>query len=243
MAVLIYKIYKITNLINGKIYVGQTMRSIEERFKEHCCTDSAIGNAIRKYGKGNFKLELIAECETNEAANELEMYWIKELNCKAPNGYNLTDGGERRSGFKHTDEEKAKIAAFSKAYWSNSKNRLKQSEFFKAYRAEHPFSEGTKSKISDAKKNHEVTLKTRIKISISKKEYYKKYPVSEKTRKELSEQQKKLCENPNHIDNKSKVMKKYYEEHPEEKLKRVEPLKRYWEKIRAQREQENNSKD
>ena len=86
-------IYCLTNLINGKKYVGQTTRTIEERFREHAKTDSFIGKAIRKYGRKNFKIEELEKCYSEEELNAAEIKWIKELDCKAPNGYNLTGGG------------------------------------------------------------------------------------------------------------------------------------------------------
>ena len=79
-------IYKITNLINGKMYVGKTKRTLAVRFDEHARKGKfLIGKAICKYGKENFRPEIIATCETVEEANGLEKYWIKTLNCKVPN--------------------------------------------------------------------------------------------------------------------------------------------------------------
>ena len=92
-------IYKITNKLNGKIYVGQTTRNPIERFKEHKHADSIIGKAIRKYGTENFEIDILDECETFDELNECEMFWIAELNCKVPNGYNVTDGGSYYWGF------------------------------------------------------------------------------------------------------------------------------------------------
>ena len=69
------KIYKITNKINGKIYIGQTVKSLKERFQKHCWgttekdsyhLNMAIKKAIRKYGKQNFTIELIEEVEQNK---------------------------------------------------------------------------------------------------------------------------------------------------------------------------------
>ena len=91
-------IYKITNLLDGMVYVGQTTRSIEVRFREHAVADSRIGNAIRKYGAENFSCEVVEECESRAALDEREIFWIAHFNCKAPNGYNMTDGGERGRG-------------------------------------------------------------------------------------------------------------------------------------------------
>lgn len=86
-------IYKITNKLNGKIYVGQTKFSVEKRFKQHAKADSVIGSAIRKYGIENFNVEVIETCKTFTELNEREIFWIDFYNCKVPNGYNVADGG------------------------------------------------------------------------------------------------------------------------------------------------------
>ncbi len=91
-------IYKLTNNLNCKAYVGQTTRSIEVRFREHAVADSRIGNAIRKYGAENFSCEVVEECESRAELDEREIFWIAHFDCKSPNGYNLTDGGEGGSG-------------------------------------------------------------------------------------------------------------------------------------------------
>ena len=85
-------VYKITNLLDGKIYVGQTIRTLERRFKEHTEADSLIGKAIRKFGIENFSSEILETCQTKNQLNEREIFWIEKL-CKTPNGYNVKDGG------------------------------------------------------------------------------------------------------------------------------------------------------
>ena len=90
-------IYQITNTINGKIYIGKTEATIEERFKEHC-KDAFSRNkekrplyaAMRKYGIHNFKVELIEE---TDRPNEREIYWIEQKR-SFKNGYNATLGGD-----------------------------------------------------------------------------------------------------------------------------------------------------
>ncbi len=88
-------IYKITNKINNKIYIGQSVRPFE-RFSQHCYNKqtniSLINKAIQKYGKENFNFEIIESDIENY--NEREKYWIKYYNSMIPNGYNLTEGGE-----------------------------------------------------------------------------------------------------------------------------------------------------
>lgn len=95
-----YQIYKITNKINGKIYIGQTVKSIETRMNEHFLNADLnkkfyLSKAIRKFGKESFAIESIDYAYTKKDINEKEMYWIKYY--KSNNrlyGYNMTNGGE-----------------------------------------------------------------------------------------------------------------------------------------------------
>ena len=92
------RIYKITNLINGKLYIGQTIYPLSYRFTNHISDAKnnrgyAMASAIRKYGKENFKIELLEECSI-DCLNDLEIKYIKQFNSITPNGYNLTHGGD-----------------------------------------------------------------------------------------------------------------------------------------------------
>ena len=87
-------IYKITNLINGKIYVGQTKQKIEDRLIQHSYSFSPLGSDIRKFGLKNFKIEVVEHCKNQNELNEREKFWIKKLNCKIPIGYNIANGGQ-----------------------------------------------------------------------------------------------------------------------------------------------------
>lgn len=95
-----YVIYKATNNINGKIYVGKTY-NLEKRKREHIYDiDNKLPfhRALKKYGIDKFTWEVIDNAVTNEEAMEKEVYWIKKLNTcihsKNSNGYNITLGGE-----------------------------------------------------------------------------------------------------------------------------------------------------
>ena len=92
-------IYKVTNKLNGKIYIGKTLSSIEERWKQHCRDSKKESKekrplyaAIRKYGEENFSVEQVEECSDN-MVNERETYWI-EWYGSFKYGYNATLGGD-----------------------------------------------------------------------------------------------------------------------------------------------------
>ena len=93
-------IYKITNKINCKIYIGKTEKSIERRFKEHCSEFSKdrsknrpLYRAFAVYGMENFTIELI---EITDKPEEREIFWISHFNTYR-SGYNATKGGDGRS--------------------------------------------------------------------------------------------------------------------------------------------------
>lgn len=90
-------IYKITNKVNGKVYIGQSI-NIKERWHRHKTDYNKIDNylyrAFKKYGLDNFLFEIIEECE-KEDLNNREIYWIKYYDSHNPQkGYNLTSGGD-----------------------------------------------------------------------------------------------------------------------------------------------------
>lgn len=112
-------IYKITNQINGKVYIGQTINSLEKRFNRHKQDalsgrlDTHFARALRKYGVNNFIAEIIENVETQEKLNEREHYWINYYNsCKE--GYNETDSILKSGGNTYkskTTEEMEDIKA------------------------------------------------------------------------------------------------------------------------------------
>ena len=71
-------IYKITNLLNGKIYIGQSIH-IEKRWKEHCqnSSKSLISQAIQKYGKENFSFQILEECNENQLLEKESKYILQ----------------------------------------------------------------------------------------------------------------------------------------------------------------------
>lgn len=98
-------IYKITNLIDGNAYIGQSIQ-IEERFKEHKNpsnwnreVNKKLYKAFTEFGLNNFSFEILEECKENEL-NEKERYWIEYYNTY-PNQYNMTAGGQFNVGDSH----------------------------------------------------------------------------------------------------------------------------------------------
>lgn len=126
-------IYKITNKLNGKIYVGQTIRSVERRFYFHCKNKksrSKLTNAIQKCGKENFSIEILEQCFSIEELDKKEIKWIKELN-SIDLGYNIQTGGYIRDsmrGKKHSEETKNKmrIAATGRKLDEQTLTKLKK---------------------------------------------------------------------------------------------------------------------
>ncbi len=150
-------IYKATNLINGKVYIGQTVKRLLQRKSAHLynakkdCT-YYFHNAIRKYGTDNFKWEVICICPNIESLNEQEQYYIKLYNSMKV-GYNLHSGG-----LNYTVSEKTR-KKLRKAHPSmRGKNNPNYGK---------PMSEERKEKIRQATLGRIVSKETRRKKSIS----------------------------------------------------------------------------
>ena len=158
-------IYKITNKLNGKVYIGQSI-DIDTRWRQHINAKDnyAIHNAIKKYGKENFKFEVLLECPAN-MLDVWERDMIALYDCISPKGYNLTEGGE---GHHLSEETKIKI--------SNARKGI-------------PRSEETKIKISNAQKGIPLSAETRLKMSEAKKGV-KRGPHSEEHKRKISESNK-----------------------------------------------------
>ena len=106
-------VYKITNIQNNKVYIGQTIRPIEQRFHRHLSDalnnilDTHFARAIRKYGKDSFIIEEIDNAQTQDELNQKEQYWIRYYN-SVEDGYNETDAVSKCGGNTYqskTEEE------------------------------------------------------------------------------------------------------------------------------------------
>lgn len=183
-----YKIYLLTNKINGKIYIGQTTQT-GNCYKNYFGSGTAIRAAIIKYGKKNFYKITLAICYNQNDANVLEKYFIKSYNTKSPNGYNISDGGTediiimRKKlsmimdgeqnpfyGKHHSDETKIKISVALKGKKISVEQKIKIS---KANKGMVPWNKGKKylhtsvqkRKISEANKSRGMSLENKNKLS------------------------------------------------------------------------------
>ena len=155
-----YLIYKITNILNNKIYIGKTTQTLNARWLDHEAeakrwqncqqTGRAFGynsklySAIAKDGISNFKISILEETSDLETLNKREKFWIKTLKTRTQ-GYNISAGGDGGFflGCHHAEEAKEKIR-------EASKQRRHSSE--------------TREKISKANLGHKVTTSTKNKI-------------------------------------------------------------------------------
>jgi group I intron endonuclease len=116
-------IYKITNLLNNKIYIGQTVGSVSARFNVHFTNFRSIthiGNTMRKYGRENFKIDELFIAFDLESLNNAEQVLINQFNSLSPNGYNLRPGGCQ---YGHLSDETKKKISSSKTGKPNFKKR------------------------------------------------------------------------------------------------------------------------
>lgn len=166
----IFYVYKITNLINGKIYIGKT-NDIKRRWKEHLKSSKLsqypIYRAIRKYGSSNFLIEKLEEFETENEALLAESKFISQYNSNLKEiGYNLTLGGEGISGYVFSEESRNKISEALKGknvghpfYGITPEERKRRSEMYKGEGS--PNSKLTEQKVKEIKKLLADGLSTR----------------------------------------------------------------------------------
>lgn len=104
-------IYMIENILNGKFYIGKTVKTVEERFKQHIrCAKRGVNrklyDAMNHYGIDQFVFYVIEDnIQSEDVLNEREIYWITKLNA-IENGYNMAEGGDGGASIvpKHWDE-------------------------------------------------------------------------------------------------------------------------------------------
>lgn len=128
-------IYKLTNLQNGKIYIGQTKGSLRKRVISHLSHANKFTKskkhhlqfALQKYGYNNFQIEIIEACDPSRL-NDREVFWIRYYNSTDPDkGYNCTNGGDGCSIAREIkNSTKIKISEANKAKWKDEEYRKRQ---------------------------------------------------------------------------------------------------------------------
>lgn len=200
-------IYKITNQINGKIYIGK--HSTDNLDDGYMGSGILICKAEKKYGIENFTKEYLAFCDTEEKLNWFEKFYIKKYKAREV-GYNLTDGGDGHLGFIMTEETKQKLSEAKKGKTLSEEHKRKLSEATKKqlvekgvpFKGKHhspesrqkisvamkckTFSEEHKQKISEANKGKTLSEETKQKIS----DAMKGKTLSEETKQKISDAMK-----------------------------------------------------
>lgn len=202
-------IYRITNIVTEKVYIGQTKKSNPNtRWREHIralkngtgCP--VLSNSFKHYGLEKFKFEVILTCP-NEELDQKEKEYIKQYNCIVPNGYNVQEGGTVSGMFKgyhHTEETKSILSEKSSIYYNDPEIRKAHGE-----KVREALKTSEKWKLALAENRAQ-----RKGISVKREGMG---TLSEEHRKKISEGVKKWYENINmqprtdgYINNKSKIM-------------------------------------
>jgi group I intron endonuclease len=155
-------IYKTTNLINGKFYVGQDSNNNPE----YLGSGTLLKRAIEKHGKENFIKETLEVCCTQEQLNEREKYWIKETKAQTL-GYNIAEGGT--GGNTYTEETKKKVSEFFKGRYISPETIEKRKKTIEERKNQNPdtykLPEERKKAIGDFHRGKEISEEQKQKNS------------------------------------------------------------------------------
>lgn len=164
-------IYKITNNVNGKCYIGQTIKTIEQRIYRHKYKSDPnkmpISAAIKKYGFENFTVEVLLSCCCDQQElNDQELRLVNELNTWSPCGYNLRAGDGKGS---MSEETKKKIGDKHRGKKASPETIKKLSDSHKGYKVK----QETKDKLSLIFKGKKPHINTQIGSSLKNAKHYK----------------------------------------------------------------------
>ena len=205
---MMYYIYRITNKINGKTYIGQ--HKYKKLNDSYMGSGKLIRRAQKKYGMENFEKEILYSCiQYKETADDMERFAIAKERALGKAEYNIAGGGEGFLGVHHSEGTKRKLSKANKGkhlseetrkkiskalkgkktYEMTEETRKRISEALKGREGNH-FSEESKKKISEALKGRHLTEETRRKISEALKgrvSNRKGCKLSEETKRKKSE--------------------------------------------------------
>jgi len=159
-------IYKITNNLNGKSYIGLKSKTVEES-EDYYGSGKLINQAIDKYGKENFTKEILERnIDSHEILNDQEIYWIKYIDT-FNKGYNLTKGGQGNLGRVTSEETRAKLSEAAKQPLSEeTKEKIRQKAKLRKGRK---VTEETRLKLIKVATGRKMSEETRLKMSNSAK--------------------------------------------------------------------------
>ncbi len=173
------RIYKATNIENGKVYIGQTTQPFEVRRAQHEYGHGAFyfGNALKKY---DFDWEIVKECSSIDELNTMEEYFIKKYKSNIKEfGYNLKSGGENSLVSKRS---RKKMSIAKQNMSEETKEKIRQSRI------------GKKHKPETIEKFKNRTIPMEVRKRIGETQIGKK--LSEKTRNKMSDTRKKTYNTP-----------------------------------------------
>lgn len=165
-----YTIYKTTNTVNNKIYIGK--HQTENINDSYLGSGVSLEKAVKKYGKESFVKEILYVFDNEEEMNSKEKELVTEEFIKRKDNYNKSLGGEGGSNFKgkkHTDETKQKLSEIAKKRIYSEETRNKISEGNR----KRVISEETKLKLSEKAKLRFWDEESRKKHSDLMKQHYK----------------------------------------------------------------------
>ena len=195
-------IYKIKNLLNGKVYIGQSI-DVKNRFGRHKYNSNykivhPLYNSFRKYGIENFEFNIIEHVNDFNKLDEREQYWTDFYKSYNKNyGYNIRCDCKVNRGFKHSDKTKDTMSLTRKGRVPWNKG-MKMSDEYKQKCSEGHIKSMTdeiRNKTSVAKKGKKLSEEHKRKIGLAHKGRKRK-PFSKKTRKNMSKAKITLWQNP-----------------------------------------------
>ena len=179
-------VYKITNTVNRKSYIGISINEPEKgRIRKHLTGrgNRILANAVKKYGRDAFVCEILKENIFPDLLPDLEVAYIAKYNTVRPNGYNLTYGGHHGT---HSEETCEKISRANRGKPSPLKGKpLSQDHCEKISRSlrGRSFSKDHRENLSRAQQGRSTSQETREKISLTSRGRYH----SQETREKISQ--------------------------------------------------------
>jgi len=194
------EVYLLTNLVNLKYYVGATCRGLQYRLEEHC--EESVGgsrrtimNAIRKYGKENFIIELLSTASNLQDLNNLERIWINLLQAM-DNGYNMHTGGRLGGRFSEQARKNLSLSHQGKTLSSQHKEKIRIGMLGKVFSDKHRANIVASAKVRDNAPHRGLVRSedARKRISEGLKLRYKEHGSAVTGRKHTEEELTKMSE-------------------------------------------------